>query len=117
MSVVNQIYTVTSTLHDLITDETFRHDNRDEVIEKIEQLLSKRQELLPHLEGPFSEEEKVLGRRIVELNKVIDEKLPLFKAEIQKDMNKVKKQKSSNEIYTNPYKNVSFDGMFFDKKK
>lgn len=117
MSVVRRIYDVTSTLFELLQDEKFEQDQRDELITLVEQLLSERQLLLDDLKGPFSEEEMELGQRIVEFNKVIDEKLPHFKQAIQADMNKVKKQKTSNEKYTNPYKNVSLDGMFFDKKK
>jgi flagellar protein FliT len=117
MSVVNQIYDVTSRLYSLLKDGKFTEGSRDDVIEKVELILNERQELLSNLKGPFSEEEKLIGQKIIDLNRVIDEKLPQLKAEVQKDMNKVKKQKSSNEKYTNPYKNVSFDGMFFDKKK
>jgi flagellar protein FliT len=117
MSIVRQLFDVTSKLHDLLSSGIIQQEQRDEVIEKIEQLLSERDVMFPLLKGPFSEEDKLIGKEIIELNSVIDEKLPLLKAEILKDINKVKKSKSSNEKYTNPYKNVSFDGMFFDKKK
>jgi flagellar protein FliT len=117
MSLVQQIYEVTSKLYELLQIVITDQNHRDKVINEVENLLEIRQQLLSDLKGPFSEEEKELGQQIIEFNKVIDEKLDQLKLDVQTDMNKVKKQKTSNEKYVNPYKNVSFDGMFFDKKK
>ncbi|MBM6616314.1 flagellar protein FliT [Bacillus suaedaesalsae] len=117
MSIVGQVYAVTSKLHQLLITEEPDSEKRDDVIEQIEQLLEDRQCLLDEMKGPYSDEEKQLGNQIIEYNKVIDVKLAKLRLVVQADMNKLKKQKNTNEKYVNPYKNVNFDGMFFDKKK
>ncbi|MBM7661581.1 flagellar protein FliT [Bacillus mesophilus] len=116
MSQVQEIYDLTTRLYELLKVEG-TNEERDVVIPEVDLLLIKRQELLDQLKDPFSDEEKLMGQEIIEMNRVIDEKMVHLKSTIQADINKLKKQKSSNEKYTNPYKNVSLDGTFFDKKK
>jgi flagellar protein FliT len=116
MNHVQEVYELTTRLYELLQVEV-TSEERDVVIEEVEKLLMKRQGLLDHLDGPFSDDEKLRGQEIVQMNKVIDEKMVSLKSIIQADLNKLQKQKSSNEKYTNPYKNVTLDGTFFDKKK
>ncbi|KAA0548796.1 hypothetical protein FZW96_06970 [Bacillus sp. BGMRC 2118] len=117
MSIVKQVYEVTSKLHQLLQQEETDSEKRDDVIEQIEQLLEDRQSLLDEMKGPYSDEEMQLGKQMIEYNTYIDRQLAKLRLMVQADMNKLKKQKSTNEKYVNPYKNVNFDGMFFDKKK
>lgn len=93
-------------------------DQREERIEKITVLLDEREQLLSNLKPPFSQEEKQLFSKIVSWNETITTKFVELKQDIQHDMVQLKKTKSSNVQYTNPYQNVSTsDGMFYDKRK
>ncbi|QPC47501.1 flagellar protein FliT [Mangrovibacillus cuniculi] len=90
---------------------------RTETIEEVNRLLTLRQELLPSLQPPFTAEEKEIGQKIVKMNQSIDTNLSEWKLSIQRDINGFSKKKTSITKYADPYRNVQFDGMFYDKKK
>jgi flagellar protein FliT len=50
------------------------------------------------------------------LNQQVDRLLMLQKQEIQRDIQEINKKKQSSNKYTNPYENLSIDGMFYDKR-
>jgi flagellar protein FliT len=115
MSVVQALHDVTKELLKLLCEDI---PDREELIEKVQTLLSKREELISRLDvNKLSLEEKKLGEEIVIQNQIIDQKMLVMKQSIQADINRIKKQKYSTDQYNNPYQNVSIDGMFFDKKK
>jgi flagellar protein FliT len=90
---------------------------RESIIETVEKLLAERQTLLGSIQPPFSENEQLLGKEMMEWNQEIDRKLILLRTEIKRDMNGLNKKKSSAKRYTNPYQSLQHDGMFYDKKK
>ncbi|WP_078414310.1 hypothetical protein [Priestia abyssalis] len=116
MSAVQQVYGITKELYELALSSP-SSEERDFYIEKIEELLEKRQKLLPQVQPPFSPEEQKLGREIVQMNQVIDEQLKGQKEEISIDIRKLKQKQQKTNKYTNPYENLSFDGTFYDKRK
>ncbi|WP_099354882.1 flagellar protein FliT [Fredinandcohnia onubensis] len=116
MNLVVRLYRITKELHGILS-EPIQQEKRDEVIEKITGLLDEREQLIPDVKAPFTEEERKLGAEIVQMNKFIDEKLDGLKNEIQQDIAIQKKRKTSTTKYVNPYQSAPTDGMFFDKKK
>ncbi|OJH18147.1 hypothetical protein BLX88_14820 [Bacillus obstructivus] len=95
---------------------TVNHD-RDTRIQKVEDFLEKREQLLDSIKPPFSDEDKLLGERLVLLGKKFEVLLINLKLEIQRDMNGLNKQKKSMNQYINPYANFQSDGFFYDKRK
>lgn len=92
--------------------------DRDQTIHRIEELLNQREELLPHIKGPFSPEESIAGKRLMQLNEELDVLLATFRAYIQKDMNELEQKKASATRYVNPYASVQeHDGVFYDKRQ
>ncbi|MFT4414400.1 flagellar protein FliT [Fredinandcohnia humi] len=116
MSTVPSLFRVTKELHSLLAEETPK-EQRDQLVEKISELLDYRDKLISQVKPPYTEEEQKLGTAIVQLNVDIDEKLNSLKREIQLDITQLKKSKQSTTKYTNPYQSGPTDGMFFDKRK
>ncbi|MGD6804716.1 flagellar protein FliT [Rossellomorea aquimaris] len=90
---------------------------RDEIIAEVESLLKQRQAVMADMKGPYSEEEKKLGKQILVWNSEIERGLANLRNDIKRNMNSVAKKKTSAKKYTNPYESMQFDGMFYDKKK
>ncbi|QHE53589.1 flagellar protein FliT [Pontibacillus sp. HMF3514] len=117
MNQIETLHDVTSELYDLLQTIP-SSEEREGVIEKINELLDQREELLNGMEGPYSDEEKRLGKEILHMNETIQIQVQSLMKQVKMDMANVKKQKTSNQKYTNPYQNLNnFDGMFLDKKK
>src|SRR4051812_15725252 len=91
--------------------------DRDVRIEKIQSLLDQREELLGTIQPPFTQEQKELGRKLVELDQQVQQLLQKQKQEIQKDLKQLHMKKESNQKYTNPYESMPVDGLFYDKQK
>ncbi|MGF2617922.1 flagellar protein FliT [Rossellomorea vietnamensis] len=115
MSRVQECYAITEKLSALIKSPY--ETKRDEVIAEIEALLDQRQSALAEMKGPYSEEEKELGKQILAWNSEIERGLANLRNDIKRNMNSVEKKKTSAKKYTNPYESMQFDGMFYDKKK
>ncbi len=62
-------------------------------------------------------EEKVLGKQLVEINKLIQPYLGEQLQEIKAQLIKIRTKRTNNTKYANPYQWNSADGMFFDKRK
>ncbi len=56
--------------------------DRDVQIEKIQNLLDQREELLKSIQPPFSQQEQELGKQLVELNQQVEHLLQKQKLEI-----------------------------------
>ncbi|MDQ0244746.1 flagellar protein FliT [Bacillus fengqiuensis] len=116
MSVVSDVYSLTKQLYELV-QHLPNSEERDSYIERVEELLGQRQQLLPHIQPPFSKEEQKLGQEIVRMNQVIDGQLKKRKEEVSVDIRKLKQKQQKTNKYANPYENLSFDGTFYDKRK
>jgi len=117
MSQVQELHDVTSKLYNLV-QQSPNFDERDEFLEQIHGLLDKREELMNQVEGPYSDDEKRLGKEVIHMNETIEIEVQRLMKQIKLDMARAKKQKNSNQKYTNPYQNLNnFDGMFLDQKK
>lgn len=115
MTIVQELYEKTLSLRDLIG--TYTDQNRDQTIEQVQQLLNKRDELIANLPREYTEEEKRLGSFIVSTNSTINSGLELILKDIKEDHLIIKKKKQTSNRYRNPYRGMSRDGMFLDKKE
>ena len=82
----------------------------------MQSLLDQREELLKSIQPPFTQQEKELGKKLVEL----DQKLNSYYKNKSRKFSKIKKlhmKKESNQKYTNPYESMPVDGLFYDKQK
>ncbi|ADE72078.1 flagellar assembly protein FliT [Priestia megaterium] len=110
---INDLYQLTDEIYRLI--QTFSDKNREEGIQKLEYLLLKRRDLIEKL-PPKSRGNESMGKKIVEMNKEIDQKLILIRHQIMVDLRLLKAKKKHSNSYVNPYETKTFDGMFYDKK-
>lgn len=115
MSPVQAFYEATKRLLHLL--ESNKPDDRDERIVLIEELLSERESLIRKIQSPYSDEEKELGKQLIQLNQKVTALLTREKTAIQKDLKQLSVKKESTNKYTNPYQTFATDGMFYDKRK
>src|SRR5690625_4810310 len=88
------------------------------IITEAKTLIEERGSMKEELTPPFSEQEKSLGKKIVEINVQIEKKMEILFASLKQDIRKINKQKESNRSYINPYGNIkSTDGMYLDSKQ
>lgn len=101
----------------LVTSEKFADDLRDDSIEMIEKLIEVRGRLQSEIAPPFTPEEEVYGKELVELEKKVQLKLTNFNKQIRTDISDTQSKKDTIKNYVNPYGNVVSDGTFYDKKQ
>lgn len=116
MSAVQALYDITKQLAEQLQKNVAKSE-RDSYIEQLQNILEKREDLIENVKPPYTTNEKKLGTEIVEMNKEISMQLTKVKKEVQYDILQLKKKKSSNNKYVNPYQSLSIDGMFYDKRK
>ena len=114
MEALQALQEVTNQLIELLQQEKLERDMR---IEKMQSLLDQREELLKSIQPPFTEQEKELGKKLVELDQKVKQLLQKQKQEIQQDLKQLHMKKESNQKYTNPYESMPVDGLFYDKQK
>ncbi|HLR08884.1 MAG TPA: flagellar protein FliT [Bacillota bacterium] len=101
-----------------VLDQPVNPQNRESIISAINTLVEKRSACIKKLVPPYTEDEKQLGRDIVQRNEWIQARMNTIFDELKQEMKQINKQKSSKQSYTNPYKHVqTMDGMFVDRKK
>ncbi|WP_336990205.1 flagellar protein FliT [Bacillus infantis] len=113
MSTVERLYVLTAGL----IEKLEQGDERDEKIGWIEAALEEREQLMKEVQPPYSEGEKALGKKLLDLNIRLSQLLQKEKALIQKDIKSLSIKKESNNKYVNPYQSMATDGMFYDKRK
>ncbi|MBT2757193.1 flagellar protein FliT [Mesobacillus foraminis] len=112
MSAVRQVYQLTLQLIEVLQKDF----NRDQKITLIEELLQKREDAMKGMAAPYTDEEKQLGKKLIELNQLLDRLLASEKNDIQKDLKELNVKKESSNKYVNPYQSLAVDGMFYDKR-
>jgi len=90
---------------------------RDETIASIEKCLDIRDKLQSQITGPFTTEEEVLGKELIEMENSIQKKLAVFSKQIRMNIYEAKSKKSNMKNYVTPYSNVMRDGTFYDTKQ
>ncbi len=117
MTVWKQFASITEQLDETVKQKV-TDQNRENIIAKIDELLDGREQLLPELTKPQTSSDQAIVDQVLQKEPSINQKLELMLNELKVDMRNMKKQRSSKQRYTNPYKSVSgYDGMFMDHKK
>ncbi|MGJ9457619.1 flagellar protein FliT [Oceanobacillus sp. CF4.6] len=117
MNRAEPIYEITMKIKTLL-EQDITAKSRESVIEELNNLILNRGVYMEKLKPPYLEEEKKIGKELLLINNEIQKKMQILFAELKLEMRQVKKQKKSNQSYTNPYKHVqTIDGMFMDSKK
>ncbi|AOL35775.1 flagellar protein FliT [Geobacillus sp. BMUD] len=93
-------------------------EEREARLVQVDELLRRREEWLRELRPPYSEEEQRLGREIVAWNREIEARLRQVRDEIGSDLRITEAKRQANARYVHPYEQpLSFDGMFYDKRR
>lgn len=111
------LYDVTQQLDNILA-RPIQSKNREAIIYQVNELIEQRGNHLLEITPPFTDEENRIGKEVVILNEHIQKQMHVLFNELKQEMKQVKKQKRSNQTYTNPYEKVeTMDGMFMDSKK
>lgn len=117
MKRVEALYTLTKEMLELLDKPCESFEARDRLIESIDAMLNKRETLVQQVQPPYTEEEVQLGKQIVEMDRIIKEKMHHVLGSIEGDLRRLKQKKDSDKTYINPYKNLeTVDGMYVDNK-
>ncbi|BAD77397.1 flagellar protein [Geobacillus kaustophilus HTA426] len=117
MGVVHDVWLVTKELLEA-TALPWPSEEREERLAAVDRLLLEREELLRKLRPPYSEEEQELGREIIVWNQEIEARLLRVCEEIRRDLRMTGAKRQANARYVHPYEQpLSFDGMFYDKRR
>jgi len=118
VNLVEQIYQVTMQLFQHLQQEP-KEEDRDVYIATIQSFLDQREKLIDELKEKtsYTDEEKDLGRKIVDYNHSIDLMLERFYRLIEADVRHISERKKIHQRYNVPNQGYSIDGMFFDKRK
>ena len=117
MNRLDQVYHVTKKIEKML-NQSITNKNREDIIEKVTVLIEERGRRMEDLTPPFSEQEKLLGKKVVVLNEQIEKEMETLFETLKQDMRQVNKQKESSRTYINPYGNIkSTDGMYLDSKQ
>lgn len=114
MDAVKMFHDLTEQL--LVVLEQSSKEKREETIVQVNELLRQRDEVLANIAPPFSDDDALIGRSTVELNKKLAVLMKTEKNAIQRDLKQLSMKKESSDKYVNPYQDVMGDGMFYDKK-
>lgn len=103
---------------DILVDRIEQKTDREEMLEKLTDLLEERETLISAFSRiQFSEEDKKRLKQVDARNQVITNKMINIKQIIKKDIIHSKKGKTAFKGYNQIGQPYSFDGTFFDKKK
>lgn len=117
MEHMKQLQRLTLELFETV-DQATKAKERETAITKVTELLDQREALLQEMKEPFTAEELAIGKELLPMEEKIQQRMQLLFNDLKMDMRAVKKQKSTNQKYRNPYKDLAnFDGTFLDKKK
>lgn len=113
MSAVKEYFEATRELIDLLRTDNL---DRDEKLQMVEELLNKRDDLITLIKPPYSQEDKEIGRQLLQLERVLSKLLDHEKVLIQKDMKELTVKKGTTNKYANPYDSLAIDGIYYDKR-
>ncbi|MFQ3545358.1 flagellar protein FliT [Halobacillus rhizosphaerae] len=92
--------------------------NRDDLLKKVNQILDEREYLVKELPQASTREERQLIDQVLQKEPQLEQRLDRLFKDLKAAMRTMKKKKSSNQRYTNPYQSVSsYDGKFMDHRK
>ncbi|KJE28233.1 MULTISPECIES: flagellar protein FliT [Geobacillus] len=117
MGVVRDVWLVTKQLLEAVM-APWPPEEREARMAVVDELLRRREALLPKLRPPYSEEEQELGCEIIVWNQEIEARLRRVCEEIRRDLRMAGAKRQATVCYAHPYEQpLSFDGMFYDKRR
>lgn len=117
MNRVTKVYEQTKKLLELLAKLEANEIDRDQTTIEIDRLIAEREQLIHALKEPYTDEEMVVGKKIVTLNIRLEREMGSLFNHIKKDMKKVKQNKNLNYSYINPLGDMkTTDGMYIDNK-
>lgn len=118
MGRLEELLEMTTEMVDVLEQYEKQSIDRSTTIEKMTTLIERRDEVMNELKPPYTDEEMEIGKKVIELNEQITEKMEQIYKLVKEDMSKVKKKKAYNPSYINPYGNLrTTDGLYIDSKK
>lgn len=90
---------------------------REEMIQKVEGLLVERQEILTGLQDVLASLNEPTKLELVAYENELQALMEKHQKDIKQDLKTLQLKKQKENQYSNPYENMSIDGMFLDKKK
>src|SRR5699024_5368954 len=117
MNRVQSVYNKTITILKLLKEQKDYSNHREDVLSQLNELILERETLMEDLAPPYTEEEKVIGKKIITLNQQLEEEMGILVNYIKDDMKKMKQHRELNYTYIRPYgKPKTIDGMYVDNK-
>lgn len=113
LKLTNELILVLKELEQLPADA---HDAKEEQITHVEGLLDQREHLLSQILPPFSSEEQVTGKKLLQMDSELVSLLADRHKDIQKDLKAAGLKKTTAARYNHPYSRVQGDGIFYDKR-
>ncbi|WP_432357603.1 hypothetical protein [Sporosarcina sp. UB5] len=101
----------------LSTISRTEEEQRDSVIDDINELLDERDTLQQEIIGPFTPEEEEMGKKLVALEQEVVAALASYMKLIRADITAAQSKKEHVKSYVNPYGKVARDGTFYDTKQ
>lgn len=115
MSAVQECLRLTEDLLVILRNENTWE--REQLINKIDESLLRRENLMSHIQPPFSGEDKMAGMKLLELNKELSFLLERIHSNILRELNELELKKTSASRYADSYRSASrIDGAFYDKR-
>jgi len=115
MGILEEVHRVTEEILKVL-DES--HLERSQRIEKINELIDRREEQINQIKPPYTDEEMKMGKHIIVLNEQIKEKMDQLYDSVKDDIVQFKQQKAQSRSYMNQYGSLeTTDDMYLDKKK
>lgn len=90
---------------------------REEVIQTIDHHLERREQLLPQITAPFTDEEVAEKETLIVLEREMNQALQSFREKLKEELFTMKAKKGTVKNYVNPYNKVARDGTYYDTKQ
>lgn len=116
---MNKVDTLLSFTEDLLShvNKSIEEKNREELITLLPEKMAERETLIQALSPPYTSEEKQKMQEVLDLDKIIQEKMQHVFQALKSEMRYAKQQKQSTKKYLDPYRQVATnDGSYWDKK-
>lgn len=117
MNKLIKIHEITINLLELFKKWDAKEIERDQLIQEVVPLLASREQLITALESPYTDEEMILGRKILSLNERLETNMNDLFQMVKGDIKQLKQNKELNYSYIKQYGDIkTTDGMYVDNK-
>lgn len=116
MDKFQQLHRMTKLLHDHVQNYPEKEDDRDAYISKIESQLDARAKLLKNYDGPIANLPKEQVDELLKWSEEINQHIAHYKEVVRKDALSLNQKQELTKKYAVPYRQISFDGRYYDQK-